>query len=55
VAHVLAPAPEQFDPSVLPTVIPQLVAGNGAAGLRAVIVDSERYVVEPKVDGVEAS
>jgi bifunctional non-homologous end joining protein LigD len=37
---------------VLPTVIPQLVAGNGVAALRAAIADPGRFVVEPKVDGV---
>jgi hypothetical protein len=37
---------------VLPAVVPQLVANNGLTALRAAIADPERYVVEPKVDGV---
>ena len=37
---------------MVPTVIPQLVAGNGVAALRAAIADPDRFVVEPKVDGV---
>jgi ATP-dependent DNA ligase len=37
---------------VVPTVTPQLVANNGVPALRAAIADPERYVVEPKVDGV---
>jgi bifunctional non-homologous end joining protein LigD len=37
---------------VLPTVIPQLVAGDGPAALRAAIADPDRYIVEPKIDGV---
>jgi ATP-dependent DNA ligase len=37
---------------VLPTVTPHLVANNGLTALRAAIADPERYVVEPKVDGV---
>jgi ATP-dependent DNA ligase len=37
---------------MVPVVVPQLVAGNGPAALRAAIADPERYIVEPKVDGV---
>jgi hypothetical protein len=37
---------------VLPTILPHLVANNGVTALRAAIADPERYVVEPKVDGV---
>jgi bifunctional non-homologous end joining protein LigD len=37
---------------VVPTVLPQLVAGNGVAALRAAIADPDRFIVEPKVDGV---
>ena len=37
---------------MLPTVTPQLVANNGLAAMRAAIADPDRYVVEPKVDGV---
>jgi hypothetical protein len=37
---------------VLPTVTPQLVANNGFDALRSAIADPERFVVEPKVDGV---
>lgn len=32
--------------------MPQLIANNGLTALRAAIADPERYVVEPKVDGV---
>lgn len=34
------------------TVLPQLVANNGAHALRAAIADPDRYACEPKVDGV---
>jgi bifunctional non-homologous end joining protein LigD len=37
---------------VLPTVTPQLVANNGLDALRSAIADPDRFVVEPKVDGV---
>src|SRR3954454_24293728 len=37
---------------MLPPVLPMLVANNGTAALRAAIADPDRYVVEPKVDGV---
>ena len=37
---------------MLPEVVPQLVANNGLMALRAAITDPERFVVEPKVDGV---
>jgi ATP-dependent DNA ligase len=41
-----------YDLAVLPTILPHLVANNGVAGLRLAIADPQRYVVEPKVDGV---
>jgi hypothetical protein len=37
---------------MVPSVIPQLVASNGTAALRAAIADPDRYACEPKVDGV---
>jgi len=37
---------------VLPTILPHLVANNGVAALTLAIADPQRYVVEPKVDGV---
>jgi hypothetical protein len=37
---------------VVPSVIPQLVANTGVRALRAAIAEPDRYVVEPKVDGV---
>jgi hypothetical protein len=37
---------------VLPAIVPQLVANNGTAALRAAIADPLRYGCEPKVDGV---
>src|SRR4029450_12907576 len=37
---------------VLPTVVPQLVANDGARALRQAIADPERFACEPKVDGV---
>jgi hypothetical protein len=39
---------------MLPTVVPQLVANDGARALRKAIADPERFVCEPKVDGVRA-
>ena len=37
---------------MLPAVTPHLVANNGIEALRTAIADPERYVIEPKVDGV---
>jgi bifunctional non-homologous end joining protein LigD len=37
---------------VLPAVVPQLVANDGAKALRQAIADPDRYACEPKVDGV---
>src|SRR3954468_17985961 len=37
---------------MVPTVSPQLVAGNGIAAMRAAIAAPDRYALEPKVDGV---
>ena len=37
---------------MLPTVVPQLVANDGAKALRQAIADPERFACEPKVDGV---
>ena len=37
---------------MLPTILPHLVANKGVAALRLAIADPQRYVVEPKVDGV---
>jgi hypothetical protein len=42
----------QYDRSVIPSVLPMLVANIGTAALRAAIADPERYACEPKVDGV---
>jgi ATP-dependent DNA ligase len=37
---------------MLPAVVPQLVANDGAKALRQAIADPERFACEPKVDGV---
>ena len=37
---------------VLPAVVPQLVANDGARRLRQAIADPDRFACEPKVDGV---
>ncbi|MFL5768548.1 MAG: hypothetical protein ACJ765_00540 [Chloroflexota bacterium] len=37
---------------MLPAVIPQLVASDGARALRRAIGDPDRWAIEPKVDGV---
>jgi hypothetical protein len=37
---------------MVPAVLPQLVANNGMAALRAAIADPDRYACEPKIDGV---
>ena len=39
-------------PSMLPSVVPQLVANDGARALRQAIADPDRFACEPKVDGV---
>jgi hypothetical protein len=35
-----------------PTITPQLVGNTGLRALRAAIADPDRFVCEPKVDGV---
>ena len=37
---------------MVPTVTPQLVANTGVRALRAAIAEPDRYVLQPKVDGV---
>ncbi|MFL5686240.1 MAG: hypothetical protein ACJ77D_09330 [Chloroflexota bacterium] len=37
---------------MVPAVVPQLVANDGARALRLAIADPDRYACEPKVDGV---
>ena len=37
---------------MLPAVVPQLVANDGAKALRQAIADPDRFACEPKVDGV---
>ena len=37
---------------LVPTVLPQLVANDGARALRRAIADPDRFACEPKVDGV---
>jgi ATP-dependent DNA ligase len=37
---------------VVPTVVPQLVANDGARALRQAIADPDRFACEPNVDGV---
>jgi ATP-dependent DNA ligase len=37
---------------MIPTVVPQLVANDGARALRQAIADPDRFACEPKVDGV---
>jgi ATP-dependent DNA ligase len=37
---------------MVPIVTPQLVANNGLRALRAAIGEPERFVCEPKVDGL---
>jgi len=37
---------------VVPRVVPQLVANDGRRALLTAIADPERFVCEPKVDGV---
>jgi ATP-dependent DNA ligase len=37
---------------VVPAVVPQLVANDGARALRQAIADPDRFACEPKVDGV---
>jgi bifunctional non-homologous end joining protein LigD len=39
---------------MLPPIAPQLVSADGASALRAAVHEPERYVLEPKVDGVRA-
>lgn len=42
----------RYDPLMVPAVTPQLVANTGVRALRAAIADPERFILEPKVDGV---
>lgn len=42
----------RYDWDVLPAVLPQLVANDGAKALRQAIADPDRFACEPKVDGV---
>lgn len=51
-ASVLTLGARRYHGGVIPPVTPHLVANNGLAALRAAIADPDRYVVEPKVDGV---
>jgi ATP-dependent DNA ligase len=41
-----------YDTNMLPTVVPHLVANDGARALRQAIADPVRFACEPKVDGV---
>ena len=41
-----------YDRNVVPAVVPQLVANDGAKALRQAIADPDRFACEPKVDGV---
>ena len=45
-------AASRYDINVVPTVVPQLVANDGARALGQAIADPERFACEPKVDGV---
>jgi bifunctional non-homologous end joining protein LigD len=40
--------------TAVPDVLPQLVGNTGTRGLARVIQDPERWVLEPKIDGVRA-
>src|SRR6187431_3102192 len=42
----------RYHAQMIPTVVPQLVANDGARALRQAIADPDRFACEPNVDGV---
>jgi ATP-dependent DNA ligase len=42
----------RYHRTVLPAVVPQLVANDAPRALRQAIADPDRYACEPKVDGI---
>jgi len=47
-----SPGGRRYHSNVLPSVVPQLVANDGAKALRQANADPDRFACEPKVDGV---